>query len=265
MLSRQSSGVASCSCRRDGGRGKLHGNKNSCGCGMDRAACDGCSQESLSFFAPHRLNGPLAFTSNSCQVFVHHVSAADTVLLSYRRTTCAEASKKVKSVRGGAQGKAGNCEELKATCKQPRPKAWLGPDGMPVMIFGVPVFLPPSHKCVCISRYKLLPKGKAMNIEAGTDGFSTTRVVEDARPGDDCSKDQKRLAPSRNVFVDDTAGCKCVCFDPRVDVDPAWDGDRCMWEGALPFPTDDGKDGRDGRRESLWSWDAYPSLEDIEK
>lgn len=140
--------------------------------------------------------------------------------------TCAEASEEVASMSGG-----GTCEERKAKCGQ----------NIQLLMWGI--------KCVCVTKWRLLPKGKAMTVGA-VGSFNVDASVGDAAPGDDCSKNPRLTYEARNVFFDQNAGCKCVCYS-SLHGDPSYPGTQCAPKNSLP-PLSKTED-----KGSMWNWDAY--------
>lgn len=155
------------------------------------------------------------------------------------RLTCAEASKQVRSgVHGGV------CEQLGATCPQSPLFGW---------------------ECKCVSKWRILPKGKEMSLAPASYDWSKHLFLEprviDATEGSDCSKRKDiTIASARNTWWDRAAGCRCLCWSPvlvkdRVRMlDPAYPGVPCITRDALP-PAPGG-----GDRGSLTNWDAFPSM-----
>jgi hypothetical protein len=170
------------------------------------------------------------------------------VASSPRKTTCAEASKQKKSVRGIPKGN-GNCEDAEAEC----------PDLPEILVIPTPFgpFLIPTKgiKCVCTSRWRLLPAGKAQTV-GSVGSFRTERSIENAKPGDDCTRDGKQGIESRNTEIDDAAGCQCLCYDPLREPNPEYPG-RCTGYFRLPYNTPSGTDIHKGKETSRWNWDSY--------
>jgi hypothetical protein len=121
-----------------------------------------------------------------------------------------------------------------------------------------------GYKCVCVVRWRLLPKGKMMGYPKGGNPVNTAHPITDVTPKEDPAQDKKRTTPSLNPYVDSKAGCKCLCHKPN-EPDPSDPGGPTSKYHLPPKKDENGKPGDVEKEGSEWNWDSegYKTPEEV--